>query len=208
MQVADPTDVRASAALARGLLTDAHEAVLHTGRASRRGRVELGDDGEGRPLVWLEGSAPAVADLAACRVATLVIDAPTSPWRLRLVVSLRMRRPDASGRRAYEPVVLSARLVGPRAVTVPVADLLRAAPDPARVSSRLLLAHLASAHMGDLLAAARQHAPEVEDVVLLGASPESPESVEGVDGVDGVVLALLGPSGVGRMVVPGPCRCG
>jgi hypothetical protein len=186
----------------RALLAGARTAVLRTGGSRSGGAcasavtvVEVADDGDGLPRVVLDGSSPAVAAIAACRVATLVVDAPTSPWRLRLVVSLRMGRPDADGRRTYDPILLSARLTGPRTVTVPVAEFLRAAPEAAPARDRRTLAHLEAAHDADLVTAARQHVPDLEDVVLLRVLGEHVE------------VAVLGPSGVDRLVLAGACAC-
>lgn len=172
---------------ARSLLATAHAATLSTG-CPRTGTtttpVPLEDRGDGLPVVVLDAASPAVAGLARCRVATLLVSAPDEAWGLRLHVSLRMGRPDADGVRAYEPTLLSVRVTGPRSRTIPVAEFLRTTPDPAHARAESALAHLGSTHAEALLTHVRGLGLAAQAVVPLG-----------VDGT-GVELAVLAGEGV------------
>lgn len=185
---------------ARSLLATAGAATLSTG-CPRTGMtitpVPLEDRGDGLPLLRLAPSSPAVAGLARCRVATLVVSAPGEAWGLRVHVSFRMGAPDASGLRAYEPTLLSVRVTGPQSRTVPVAEFLRTTPDPTHARTESTLEHLGSVHTDDLLAQARVRGLAAEAVVPLALDE------------DGVELAVLTAGGVAplRLPVSAACRC-
>ena len=160
---------------ARSLLADSSFATLRT--AAGISDVSLA----GRAVLELDRDAPAVAGLARCRVATLVVP---GEWSLRIVASYRMGRPDDAGRRAYEPTLLSVRLTQPsgRSVIVPVEEFLRAEPAADVVRRRALADHLRAEH-------ADEH-PGVEWVL-----------------VDGGDVVLVTPSGVDRRPRAEVCSC-
>lgn len=151
--------------------------------------VEAGDDG--RVRVRLEGSAPAVPALAACRVATLTLAGPGSSL-VRLTGSFAMDRPEESGARTYTPTLLSVRLVEPGRddVVVPVDAFLRSRPDAFAHHAAAVLRHLAAVHGEDLLAGARAQGYDAAAVVPLALDR------------DGVELAVLTVDGVDRWRVP------
>lgn len=187
---------------ARSVLTDARTATLVTGTpCSPRTRttVVVEDQGDGLPLVWLDAAEPAVAGLAACRVATLTVVDPATGQSVRMVVSLRMRRPDDTGRRAYEPTLLSVRTSAPRAaapVTIPVDAFLRVQGDPGRVRRRALLDHLESEHGDDLLARVRAEGHDADVVVPRALHRYGLElTLLGLDGVSRLRLAYAGEPG-------------
>lgn len=185
---------------ARSLLATAETASLSTRGSTTTvtTSVALESGDGGLPLLWLEAASSAVPGLAECRVATLCVEAPDATWSLRLVVSLRMRRPDDSGRRAYDVVVLSARIIGSKPCTIAVDEFLRSVPDVEHGRREALLAHLATAHGDDLMAHA--HA--------LGSRPEAVMAVR--TGPSGLELALLGAEGVERVWLEDAsslCRC-
>lgn len=185
-----------SADRARSLMTTARTATLLT-RSCRtpatRTVVALGTSDSGVPGIRLEGSAPAVAALAACRVATLTV-AGRDGWVLRLTGSFTMGRPDASGIRTYTPTLLALRLVAPTGprddVVVAVDSFLRARPDVFGEEAAAVLAHLGAVHAEDLLTRAWREGYDAAAVV--------PRSLDR----DGVELAVLGVEGVQNWRVP------
>ena len=185
---------------ARSLLATAGAASLVTG-SPRAGAtitpVPLEDRGDGLPLLRLDRESPAVAALASCRVATLVVTAPGAAWALRLLVSLRMGPPDRSGLRAYEPTLLSVRVTGPQPLTIPVDEFLRTAPDCSHASSESSLEHLGSVHADHLVAHVRGLGADAEVVVALAVS------------ASGIEVALLSEEGVDRrrIAVADVCAC-
>ena len=175
---------------ARTVVANARMASLHTG--CRRlpptltvVDVEGGDDG--RPTIWLEGSAPAVAGLGSCRVASLTMSCPDSVWVLRLVGSFKPQPGERPGLRAYRPTLLSARVIGPRQVTIPIAEFLRVDPDPLGGHAEVMVEHLRSAHAADLLACVRAHGHAAEAVLPTGLDRY------------GIELSILGAHGVNRV---------
>lgn len=175
---------------ARTVVANARWASLHTG--CRRlpptltvVDVECGDDG--RPRIWLEGSAPAVAGLSSCQVASLTMSCPDSVWVLRLVGSFKAEPSDRSGFRAYKPTLLSARVIGPRQVTIPLAEFLHVDPDPLGGHAAVMVEHLRYAHAEDLLACVRAHGHVAEAVLPTGLDRY------------GIELAVLGEHGVNRI---------
>lgn len=152
-------------------------------------RVETADDG--RLRVRLEGSAPAVPALAACRVATLTLAGPGSRV-VRLTGSFSMDRPDETGTRTYTPTLLSVRLVSPGRddVVVPVDAFLRSRPDAFAHQAASVLRHLSTAHGEALLTGARARGYDAAAVVPLVVDRE------------GVELAVLTADGVDRWRVP------
>jgi|GEM_PF-2734578 len=182
-----------AAVQAREVLVDARHAAVRTGSVScgsTRSVVDLGDAGDGLPRLLLDAASTAVPGLAACRVAAVtVVDARTR-LRVRIVASYRMARPDETGRRRYDPTILSVRLDGPEGtVTVPVDEFLRVEPDPDRARRRELVAHLERVHAADLLAAVRDLG---HDVDVVQVAPE---------GDDAIVAYVLGAHGAGRLVI-------
>ena len=177
---------------ARALLGRARTADLHTRSGSlapTATTAALEQTRDGLPLVWLEGSTPAVAALATRRVASLVVREPGPGWAVRLVGSFRMERPEASGRRAYRANVLSVRVLGPRPVTIPVEEFLRARRDRADD----VLHHLAHAHHDDLLHWGRRHGREAADVEVVTPRALDERCLE---------LSLIGDHGVERVRMP------
>lgn len=179
---------------ARTAVAGARTATLTTRSCrapSTRTVVSVATDADGRIAVRLEGSAPAVPALAACRVATLTLPGPGST-SVRLTGSFTMGRPDESGMRWYTPTLLSVRLVTPGGddVVVPVESFLRTRPDAFGSQAASVLAHLAEAHGEDLLAAAREAGYDAAAVVPLLVDR------------DGVELAVLGAQGVDRWRAP------
>lgn len=179
-------------------------ATVETAHLSTRGSttavttsVALAGAGDGFPLLWLEAASPAVPGLAECRVATLCVEAPDATWGLRLLVSLRMRRPDESGRRAYDVTLLSSRVTGIGSCTISVDEFLRTAPDLEHGRREALFGHLVAVHSEDLAAHVRALGCRAEAVVALTVGPA------------GLEVALLGATGVEKMWLKDPsslCR--
>lgn len=147
------------AELARTVLATARVATLTAGRCpvtrtATLTTVEALPDG--RPLVRLCAGSPVVALLASSPVATISVAAPT-PFRT-LALSGRLlphrRRP---GDAPYAMTLLAARLTGTRSRSIAVDDFRAAAPDPLHHCAQAILAHLETAHAGELLGCLRAH---------------------------------------------------
>ncbi|MEN8674002.1 hypothetical protein [Nocardioides sp.] len=182
-----------AAVQAREVLVDARYAAVRTGSvrcASTRSVVDLHDAGDGLPRLVLDAASSAVPGLAACRVAAVTVVDARSRRRVRIVASYRMGRPDETGRRHYDPTILSVRLDGPEGtVTVPVDEFLRVETHPDRVRRREVVAHLQREHEAEVLAAVRELGHDVE-IVQVAA-----------EGDDAIVVHLLGPHGAGRLAI-------
>lgn len=130
-----------------------------------------------------------MAGLGSCRVASLTIGSPDSVWVLRLGGSFKPQPGERAGLRAYKPTLLSARVIGPRQVTIPLAEFLRADPDPLGGYAQIMVEHLRSAHAEDLLACVRAQGHVAEAVLPTGLDRHGIElCVLGAYGVDQIRL--------------------
>ena len=202
-----------AAVQAREVLVDARHAAVRTGSVScgsTRSVVDLHDAGDGLPRLVVDAASTAVPGLAACRVAAVTVVDPRSRLRVRIVASYRMGRPDETGRRHYDPTILSVRLDGPEGtVTVPVDEFLRAETDPRRVRRREVVAHLEREHREDLLALARAGCDSVELVQLtLEGEAEVVAHTLGSEGAGWFPIDLTdGPGVAGAVMLAAVCRC-
>ena len=186
-----PTREPSLAELARTALADASAATLVTTGCPTPGTltvVPVEDQPDGRPLIRLERSSPAVRLLASCPVATLSLPAPAPYRALDLVGPLNPCRPGRDGTRTYRLSLLSARLVGTTAVPVPLSEFHAAAPDPLRGQASAALSHLEEWHAEELLACVRAHGCEEVQAVV-------PRALDRY----GIELAVLCPDAVRRV---------
>lgn len=177
---------------ARTALSQAASATLIPRRCPPRSdtvlTVAVEDDPQGRHLVHLDSSTPAVRILAACPVVTLSVVGPTPFRRLDLTGSLELRRGGRRGLRTYRFEPLAGRLVGATSVPVAMAEFRAARPDPLAPVAGQMLAHLAEAHAHELLACLRAHGH-------LDAEAAEPVTLDRY----GLELAALVPTGVQRV---------
>ena len=133
--MADPTALCAPspAVLARTAAARARVATLAAGRCARPTMltvVAVVDGADGQPVVKLEPRATVVPLLAARPVVRLAMPA-AYPFKI-LSLAGRLHPCDAGPDEnlAYRLALLGARLVGATEIAIPVADYLRARPDP------------------------------------------------------------------------------
>lgn len=183
---------------ARTLLARSRVGTLHT-MGTRAGAIAttaavLGDP-LGRPLIWLDAASQALADLDAVPAARLCL----SPDRLdTLVIEGTTTRVSPPGRSGQIPVRLqpsSVRLSLGSQKTVDLAAYNMARADPLRREAPQILAHLRTAHTGELLACLRaQFGSDIEHV--------EPRQLDR-HGLEVVILNRHG-AGVARLAFPSP----
>lgn len=144
---------------ARTALAAATVATLTTGRCPGPRTVTVASvvpQPDGHPLVRLETTSAISQALAACPVATLTVPGP-DPCRALTLTGTVLPHRSPAGHRLHRLSVLSVRLVGAAATTIPVRAFLAAEPDPLREHARATMRHLETAHPEDLLCCLRAH---------------------------------------------------
>ena len=203
---------------ARTALADASTATLVT-RGCRSSHtctvVAVEDQATGRPAIRVDRESPAVQLIAGCPVVTIAVPGPAPYRSLQLVGTLRGRPAERDRKRVYQLCLLSVRLVGAGARSLPVDEFLAAGPDPLRHCAPQVLAHLEHAHTEDLLACVRAHGHDVHAVVPRGLDRYGIElAAIGYDGVHQLRLSF--PNGPiddlaqlsGGVRLPLTCHCG
>lgn len=180
---------------ARTALADARLGTLvirNCRSATTATSVSVDVEPDGRPLVWLDQSTPAVSSLTTCAVATLVTPGPSPGSSLHLVGFYEPVVRETS-RRGYRASLLSVQVTGPTRVVIPIDDFRQAAPDPLHRQAPQVLRHLDQAHADDLLACVRAHG--IADARMVAAQALDRYALQ---------LAVVDDHGVRRLRLPFP----
>ncbi|QBR92589.1 DUF2470 domain-containing protein [Nocardioides euryhalodurans] len=132
-------------------------ATLTAGRCPRAVTVvRIEPQPDGHPLLHLGATSPVHRLLAACPVATLAVPGP-DPYRALALTGPVLPRRTRDGSRTHRMSLVSARLIGPEVLPIPLTAFIDAAPDPLHRHAAATLQHLETAHAAELLSCLRAH---------------------------------------------------